>query len=320
VSVSAGIAVGTIFSVLGVTGGATSNAAGTAGVGSIASIVGGNGGAGTGTNAVGGAGGAINLTAGNGGTSAGTGVNSNGGNIVLTLGTAGTGGSGTAGLAGVLSVLGPSGMAGFHYLTQGSTVPTTANVQIPANSIYEYAPSSVTTYGTARAGTGPANNSMMKSYSALSSSSTTESFVQAPQKSMLTSAYTNATTGATNVTGLSFALDASTSYTGSCHLIYKAASTGGLAIDFTGPVSPTLVTYGLNYFTSATAANSAATTGAVFSTSIGGTAVATAATDFTADITFGITNGVTSGTLQLQAKSSAAVTLTIEAGSFCQMQ
>lgn len=149
VSVSAGIPVGTIFSVLGVTGGATSNAAGTAGVGSIASIVGGNGGAGTGTNAVGGAGGAVNLTAGNGGASAGTGINSNGGNIVLTPGTAGTGGSGTAGLAGTVSVSGTG--AGFVYLTQGTGI-TTANTNIPANSIIDQAPTAVTAYTNTRPG------------------------------------------------------------------------------------------------------------------------------------------------------------------------
>lgn len=138
-----GLAVGTLFSVAGVAGGATSNAAGTAGTGSVVSISSGSGGAGTGTNAVGGAGGAINFVAGNGGASAGTGANSNGGSVIISPGSAGTGGSGTAGLAGVLQVNGPT--AGFFGYGQGSAV-TATNTNIPANTIVDYAPSSVTSY------------------------------------------------------------------------------------------------------------------------------------------------------------------------------
>jgi len=138
-----GVSAGTTFVVTGVAGGASSNAAGTAGVGSIATINGGVGGAGTGTNAVGGAGGGVNLNAGNGGASLGTGANSNGASITLTPGIAGTGGSGTAGKAGVVSVAGPN--AGFVGFTQGSA-NTTANTNIPANTVFFQAPTSVTAY------------------------------------------------------------------------------------------------------------------------------------------------------------------------------
>lgn len=169
VSGTAGIPVGTLFNVAGVAGGATSNAAGTAGVGSIVSLSAGAGGAGTGTNAVGGAGGAVNLTAGNGGASAGTGVNSNGGNVVVTPGTAGTGGSGTAGLAGVLSVAGTN--AGFVGLTQGSA-NTTANTRIPANTIIDQAPAAVTAYAVTRPGA--ASSGLMQNVNA--SSVITQSF------------------------------------------------------------------------------------------------------------------------------------------------
>lgn len=138
-----GLNAGTIFNVTAVTGGADSNAAGTAGVGSQSSISAGNGGAGTGTNTSGGAGGSISLTAGVGGASLGTGVNANGGSIIITPGTAGSGGSGTAGLNGVVSIAGST--AGFVGLTQGSDV-TTANTNIPANTLIMEAPTSVTAY------------------------------------------------------------------------------------------------------------------------------------------------------------------------------
>jgi len=135
---------GTLFLVSGLTGGANTTATGTAGAGSIVTLNAGAGGAASGATAgTGGAGGAVNLTAGNGGAGSGTGANANGGNIVLTPGAAGTGGSGTAGLAGVVSVAGTT--AGFVGFTQGST-NTTANTNIPANTIIEQAPTSVTAY------------------------------------------------------------------------------------------------------------------------------------------------------------------------------
>jgi len=144
VATTPGTAAPTVFVVPGVTGGATTNASGTGGKGSTPSIAGGTGGAASGATAsTGGAGGDILLPAGNGGAGAGTGVNSNGGSIIVTPGTPGTGGSGTAGKAGVLSVLGTT--AGFVGFTQGST-NTTANTNIPANTIIEQAPTSVTAY------------------------------------------------------------------------------------------------------------------------------------------------------------------------------
>ena len=103
VSTSTGTNATSLFNVNGVTGGADSNATGTAGIGSSPSITAGNGGAGTGTNAVGGAGGSLTISAGNGGASLGTGANANGGNIFLYAGSAGSGGSGAAGNLGTVS-------------------------------------------------------------------------------------------------------------------------------------------------------------------------------------------------------------------------
>src|SRR5204863_1844511 len=104
-SSSAGTSGGTLLSLNGATGGATTGSATTAGVGQGHSNVAGNGGSGAGgTNAIGGKGGSLVFTAGNGGASSGTAINSNGGDITLTSGAAGTGGSGTAGTGGVISL------------------------------------------------------------------------------------------------------------------------------------------------------------------------------------------------------------------------
>jgi hypothetical protein len=314
VSTSTGTNATSLFNVNGVTGGADSNATGTAGIGSSPTWAAGNGGAGTGTNTVGGAGGAMNFTAGNGGASNGTGVNSNGGSFVFTPGTAGTGGSGTAGKAGVFSIAGTG--AGFYYFSQGTAI-TTANSVIPANSIIEAAPTAVTAYTLTKPGAAPTNNFSGK----YTTTAGVESYAKLPQTVMLTTQYTNSTTGFTNVTGtnsLAFQMDASTTYQGKCVLFYQAASTGGLNIEFTGPASPTFVTYGLLDPGSNTALVSASVATA-YSTSLGA-AVSTATTNFPATVYFGISNGTTAGTLQLLAKSSAAVQLQIQTGSYCIMQ
>jgi hypothetical protein len=139
------------------------------------------------------------------------------------------------------------------------------------------------------------------------------------QTLQLTAQYTNATTGFTTVgtPNISWAVAANTSYTATCHLYYQAAATGGLNIQFTGPASPTSVTYGLNLPVSASAfADSVAT---AFGTSLG-SVVTTATTNFDAIVSLSLVNGANAGTVTLQAKSSAAAQLQIQAGSFCQVQ
>ena len=273
-----GVSSGTLFSISGVTGGATTNASGTGGVGSSPSITAGAGGAASGATAsTGGAGGTFSITTGAGGTGAGTGVNSNGGNFSITLGIAGTGGSGTAGKAGVVAIT-DTVHAGFEYYTQG-TLPTTANVVVPASSIIETAPAAVTAYTLTKPGAAPVNNFSVKT----TTTAGVESYNKMPQTSMLTSQYTNSTTGFTNVTGgnsLAFTMDASTTYQGYCTLYYQAASTGGLNIEFTGPASPTFVTYGLVDPGTATTIV-AASVATSFSTSLGA-AVGPASTNFPA--------------------------------------
>lgn len=141
-----------------------------------------------------------------------------------------------------------------------------------------------------------------------------------PLLSILTSQYTNSTTGFTNVAGgntLQFTVAANTTYTAECHLYYQAAATGGLNIEFTGPASPTTVIYGLNDPSAATTFNSSVAT--AYSTSLG-QVVGTAATNFDAIVSFSLINGANAGTVNLLAKSSAAVQLQIQAGSFCRVQ
>jgi hypothetical protein len=101
-----GVAVGELFEIDGVAGGACTGAACTGGVGSFITLQSGTGGGvgGASGNAVGGAAGNISFIAAAGANSINAGANSNGGNIILTPGAAGTGGSGAAGTAGAVQI------------------------------------------------------------------------------------------------------------------------------------------------------------------------------------------------------------------------
>jgi hypothetical protein len=140
-----------------------------------------------------------------------------------------------------------------------------------------------------------------------------------PQVLTLTAQYTNSTTGFTTVgtPNISFPVLANTQYTATCHLYYQAAATGGLNIQFTGPAAPTAVVYGLNAPLSVSTFNTSVAT--AFSTSMGAV-VSTAASNFDAVVSFSLINGANAGTVTLQAKSSAAVQLQIQAGSYCIVQ
>lgn len=137
---------------------------------------------------------------------------------------------------------------------------------------------------------------------------------------VLTSQYTNSTTTFSNVSGgntIQFAVAASQNYTATCHLYYQAAATGGLNIEFTGPASPTVVRYGIDLPTAITGVSSGEAD--AFGTSIG--AVSTAgATNLDAMVSFSLINGTNAGTVNLLAKSSAAVQLQIQSGSWCRIQ
>lgn len=317
---AAGVAAGTIFNVVGVAGGASSNAAGTGGVGSAISLNGGVGGAGTGTNAVGGAGGALTLTAGNGAASAGTGANSNGANITLTPGSPGTGGSGAAGLAGVVSIGGANaGMLGF---TQGPA-NTATNTNIPANTAVFQAPAAVTSYFANIPGAAPVNNNSVMSFT--NASPAVGSFTKM-QTTVVTSgtAYTNATTTFSSVVGgagqtLQFSVEANTNYVGYCYILWQgSAATTGPKFQFTGPASPTAVSISMDSAVTATSLIYASAT--AFSSAVANSGTVTTATNLPAHIQFSVLNGANAGTVVLQAAANGAGTLTIQPGSYCAMQ
>jgi hypothetical protein len=136
--------------------------------------------------------------------------------------------------------------------------------------------------------------------------------------------YTNATAGATNVTGLSFPIKASQKYAISCKLIYQgSATTTTMTLTSTGPATPTKVTAQTVMDTtsgSGAAFFSGATDGTTFGFTLGPpTAIVTTATDLYSTLDVGIINGVNAGTWQLQATNGTG-TLTIRAGSFCKIQ
>jgi len=182
-STLAGLNVGTLFGVLGVTGGATTHATSAGGIGSLVSILAGNGGAGN-TSGAGGAGGTITETTGTGGTAGTTGAGGAGGAFTLSTGagaiggtTSGTGGAGgafglTAGAGGAQTVSGNGGAGGSITLTGGAGgngattggnggniiltpgavgtggTPTAGAVQITAGTLQMLTAPTVTTPGT----------------------------------------------------------------------------------------------------------------------------------------------------------------------------
>lgn len=135
-----------------------------------------------------------------------------------------------------------------------------------------------------------------------------------PQRKVLAAQYTNSTTTPSNVSGMSFFIGKGQVLTVTCHLYYQAAATGGLNVQWTGPASPTAVIYGLSNPISITGTDNDVAT--AYSTLIGNV-VSTATTNFDATLSFSTTNGTTAGTIQLQAASSAAAQLQIQANSYC---
>lgn len=131
---------------------------------------------------------------------------------------------------------------------------------------------------------------------------------------MLDSAYTNSTVTASNLIGIAVAPNVH--YAGYCQLNYKAAASGGLVVSWTDPASPFYLISSLNQSLSVSTVNLQSG----FNGSAQGVAVTTANTDLPARIDFSFRNGGGAGTLQLKAASTAAVTLTVEEGSYCWAQ
>lgn len=127
-------------------------------------------------------------------------------------------------------------------------------------------------------------------------------------------------TGFTNITGLGWSIGASASQTFDCYLgVQDASTTVGMVLGFTGPASPTAVTWrGDLLLTTQTAPTTQAGTGASFPTAIPSTACSSSCL---ASFKFWrvsgvIKNGTNSGTVQLQGKVSSG-TGKIAAASAC---
>lgn len=147
---------------------------------------------------------------------------------------------------------------------------------------------------------------------------TARSLLAAQQTAFLTSTYTNATTTFSNITGLSFPVAANTNYKIRCDLDYQtSASTADVKIQWTGPASPTAITYDLDIQATGTTPNAVVAT--AFSTSLSETTTPTTATNLPLDLTMTLINGATAGTVQLQAAATGVGTITIIPGS-CSLQ
>ncbi len=130
----------------------------------------------------------------------------------------------------------------------------------------------------------------------------------------LTSNYTNSTTTFSSVSGLSFSVAANTNYKVRCDLDYQtSATTADVKIQWTGPASPTAVTYDL--VTEVTASTLSASVATAFSTALSEAGTPTTATNFPLTLTLTLINGANAGTIQLQAAATGAGTITIIPGS-----
>lgn len=137
---------------------------------------------------------------------------------------------------------------------------------------------------------------------------------------MLSADVVNATTTLADLTGLSWAVAASTNYDISCKIAYTAnATTTGALFTWTGPATPTLVSgrmvVGLTTTTIGSATLTGNDSGAVATSSVAASPVLNHAS------VDGIwRNGINAGTLQIRFRSEVAVANAIvaKAGSICQ--
>jgi len=201
--------------------------------------------------------------------------------------------------------------AGFVDYPQGTTSAAVAPCNT-ANSICEQAPASVTAYTLNKPAAAPVNNNSAALCSNASPSVCV--FAKMPQTAFLTSNYTNATTTFSNVTNLSFPVEASTNYKVTCDLDYQtSATTADVKIQWTGPASPTAVTYDLA--TEVTASTLSASVATAFSTALSEAGTPTITTNFPLRTTMTLINGANAGTIQLQAAATGTGTITIIPGS-----
>jgi hypothetical protein len=201
--------------------------------------------------------------------------------------------------------------AGYVQLGQGTD---NANA---TNYVTIEAPTAVTAYRLQLPGANPTNNNSVLTFS--NATPSVGAFTKTQQIAFSTGSYTNATTGFTSVTGLSFSVEASTNYGMSCHLYWQSSNTtAGIKAQVTGPASPTAVFIGLHQPLTASTYNDAVAN--AFSSSLGVTTSVTATTNFEALLTMGLQNGANAGTVQVQLAAEGSGTFTLQNGSYCVLQ
>jgi hypothetical protein len=216
--------------------------------------------------------------------------------------------------APIFEATGPT--AGFFAVSQGTTSAAVDPCNV-ANTACFQAPAAVTSYVQDVPGAAPVNNNSASICSNASPSIC--AFAKMSQTGMV-AAQQAGLTSVTNLTGLSFSVEASTKYVMTCTLYYQvSATTANLSIAITGPASPTFVSYSLFDTDTATGvAESGVATS--FATTLSGSGTSTATTNFPATVTMGLSNGVNAGTVQVQAGAVGTGNSTIQTGSWCQLQ
>ena len=207
--------------------------------------------------------------------------------------------------------------AGFIDFPQGSTSGSVAPCNASTSACWQ-APASVTSYVLDIPGAAPVNTNSAISCSDANPAICT--FAKMPQTAFLTSNYTNATGAFTSVTGLTFTPEASTKYHMHCNLIWSAsAATAGPEYQITGPTTPTNVVIQMaSAVTSSTVATAAVT---AFSTALNPVgAIVTTGTPEYSTLDMDLINASSTTAIQVQAMNEGTGTLTIDAGSACQLQ
>jgi hypothetical protein len=136
----------------------------------------------------------------------------------------------------------------------------------------------------------------------------------------VTADWANSTTTASNITGMSWSIAASTINTFDCWwVVDTAGTTTGLQIGFTGPASPTSVNVLVEMATSTTvdAARTFKTLAAFSSFTTATTSAG--ATKQLWRLSGVIINGTTAGTIQAQGKSNSTTAVNVRKGSVCRV-
>lgn len=131
-----------------------------------------------------------------------------------------------------------------------------------------------------------------------------------------------------NITGLTWPVAASTSYSFDCKIIYQISSTTGspaLQLSVNGPATPTQVSYCADGFTALTASdieNVACAQGTTYQTKLFGAVPTAATTNLVAHIFGTLENGANAGTgaIQLSNPLAAGASVTVKRGSACVVQ